>query len=76
MGRRVAREFRAAGVSYVVLDFHDDAIAYAREEGELFIQGNGTEDEDLRKAGLKVTHPRTRILELLETGKATEGKDV
>ena len=26
------------------------------------------ETEDLRKAGLKVTHPRTRILELLETG--------
>ena len=52
VGRRVAREFRAAGVQYVVLDFHDDAIAYAREEGELFIQGNGTEDEDLRKAGL------------------------
>ena len=25
------------------------------------------ESEDLRKAGLKVTHPRTRIMELLET---------
>ncbi len=25
------------------------------------------ESEDLRKVGLKVTHPRTRILELLET---------
>jgi Fur family ferric uptake transcriptional regulator len=25
------------------------------------------ESEDLRKAGLKVTHPRTRILELLES---------
>jgi voltage-gated potassium channel len=53
VGRRVAREFRAAGVRYVVLDFHDDAVAAAREEGELFIQGNGTEDEDLRKAGLE-----------------------
>ena len=28
------------------------------------------ESEDLRKAGLKVTHPRTRILELLESGHA------
>ena len=28
------------------------------------------ESEDLRKAGLKVTHPRTRILELLESGNA------
>ena len=26
------------------------------------------ESQDLRKAGLKVTHPRTRILELLESG--------
>ncbi len=28
------------------------------------------ESQDLRKAGLKVTHPRTRILELLESGQA------
>jgi Fur family ferric uptake transcriptional regulator len=28
------------------------------------------ESQDLRKAGLKVTHPRTRILELLESGGA------
>jgi len=28
------------------------------------------ESEDLRKAGLKVTHPRTRIMELLESGNA------
>jgi len=28
------------------------------------------ETQDLRKAGLKITHPRTRILELLETGGA------
>ena len=28
------------------------------------------ESQDLRKAGLKVTHPRTRILELLESGTA------
>ena len=52
VGRRVAQEFRAAGVSYVVLDFSDDALTAAREEGDLFIEGNGTEDEDLEKAGL------------------------
>lgn len=28
------------------------------------------ESQDLRKAGLKVTHPRTRILELLESASA------
>jgi voltage-gated potassium channel len=52
VGRRVAQEFRAAGVPYVVLDFSEDARAAARERGDLFIEGNGTEDEDLEKAGL------------------------
>jgi voltage-gated potassium channel len=53
VGRRVAQEFRAAGVPYVVLDFSDDALAAAHEDGDLFIEGNGTEDEDLEKAGLE-----------------------
>jgi len=52
VGRRVAQEFRAAGVPYVVLDFSEDARAAAREHGDLFIEGDGTEDEDLEKAGL------------------------
>ncbi len=52
VGRRVAQEFRAAGVPYVVLDFSEDALTAAREHGDLFIEGNGTEDEDLAKAGL------------------------
>ena len=52
VGRRVGQEFRAAGVRYVVLDFSDAALAAAREEGDLFIEGDGTEDEDLAKAGI------------------------
>ena len=52
VGRRVAQEFRAAGVRYVVLDFSADALAAAGDRGDLFIEGNGTEDEDLAKAGL------------------------
>jgi voltage-gated potassium channel len=52
VGRRVGQEFRAADVPYVVLDFSEDALAAAREQGDLFIVGNGTEDEDLAKAGL------------------------
>ena len=47
VGRRVAEEFRAAGVPYVVLDFSEDAIAAAKEHGDLLIEGNATEDEDL-----------------------------
>ena len=52
VGRRVAQEFRAAEVPYVVLDFSADALNAARELGDLYIEGNGTEDEDLEKAGL------------------------
>ena len=52
VGRRVAQEFREAGARYVVLDFNLDAIEYAREHGDLFIEGNGTKDEDLEATGL------------------------
>jgi voltage-gated potassium channel len=53
VGRRVANEFRAAGVSYVVLDFSEEAVEAAREHGDLFIEGSGVEDEDLQRAGLE-----------------------
>jgi voltage-gated potassium channel len=53
VGRRVAAEFREAGSEYVVLDFSPDAIAAARETGDLFVEGTGTEDEDLEAAGLR-----------------------
>jgi voltage-gated potassium channel len=52
VGRRVAEEFRAAGISYVVLDFKEDAVAAARERDDLLIEGNATEDEDLKRAGI------------------------
>jgi voltage-gated potassium channel len=53
VGRRIAEEFREAGVDYVVLDFNPDAIEAAREHGDQFIEGSGTEDEDLEAAGLE-----------------------
>lgn len=52
VGRRVAAEFREAGVPYVVLDFSEDALEAARERDELFVEGNAIEDEDLTAAGL------------------------
>ncbi|MDX6479627.1 MAG: voltage-gated potassium channel [Gaiellaceae bacterium] len=52
VGRRVAEEFRASGVRYVVLDFHEDAIAAANARDELLVEGDATEDEDLDRAGL------------------------
>jgi voltage-gated potassium channel len=52
VGQRVGQEFRAAGVSYVVLDFSEVAIAAAKERGDLFVEGDGTEDRDLATAGI------------------------
>lgn len=52
VGRRVASELREAGVPYVVLDFHPEAVVAAREAGELFVEGTGADDDDLEQAGL------------------------
>lgn len=52
VGRRVAEEFRAAEVDFVVLDFHEDAVAAAKEEGALMVEGDATSDENLRRAGV------------------------
>jgi voltage-gated potassium channel len=53
VGRRVADEFRAAGVPFLVVDFHDDAIGAAKEDKALIVEGDATKDENLRKAGLE-----------------------
>ena len=53
VGRNVAAEFREAEIEYVVLDFSPEAIEAAREAGALYVEGTGTEDEDLREAGLE-----------------------
>jgi voltage-gated potassium channel len=53
VGQRVADEFRATRVPYIVIDFNDEAIEAAKEHGELFIEGNATKDEDLAHAGLE-----------------------
>jgi voltage-gated potassium channel len=52
VGRRVAEEFKLSGAPFVVLDFSQEALEAAREGGVLFIEGNGTDDEDLERAGL------------------------
>jgi voltage-gated potassium channel len=52
VGRRAAAEFRDEGVPFVVLDFSEDALEAAGEANDLIVEGTGTEDEDLRAAGL------------------------
>jgi voltage-gated potassium channel len=52
VGRRVADEFRASGVGYVVVDFTEDALEAAREHGDLLVEGNATDEDALEEAGL------------------------
>jgi voltage-gated potassium channel len=52
VGREVGDEFSDSGVPFVVLDFNPDALEAARESNVLYVDGNGTEDEDLAAAGL------------------------
>jgi voltage-gated potassium channel len=52
VGRRAAEEFVVSGQSFVVLDFSADAIAHAKEHDVLFLEGRGSEDEDLSRAGI------------------------
>jgi voltage-gated potassium channel len=53
VGRRVADEFRASNVPFLVVDFHEDAVAAAQEDGALLVEGDATKDENLRRAGLE-----------------------
>jgi voltage-gated potassium channel len=53
VGRRVAEELRHEGAPFVVLDYSLEAKEAAQEQDVLFIEGNGTDDDDLRSAGLE-----------------------
>ena len=53
VGRAVAEEFRHEGAAFTVLDFSPEAKAAAAEASLLFVEGNGTDDDDLRSAGLE-----------------------
>jgi len=41
VGRRIAREFRSAGVPYVVIDFNPEVIPIARRDGDVWGTGPG-----------------------------------
>jgi voltage-gated potassium channel len=53
VGRRVASEFQATGMPFVVIDHNPEALDAAREVGALVIEGDGTKDEELAKAGIE-----------------------
>jgi voltage-gated potassium channel len=52
VGRRVGREFREAGVHYVVLDSTTGSKHSALEDKVPYVEGTGTRDEDLVAVGL------------------------
>jgi voltage-gated potassium channel len=53
VGQRAAEELRHAGVPHVVLDFSEEALEAARENNDLYVDGNGADDDDLTQAGIE-----------------------
>jgi voltage-gated potassium channel len=52
VGRRIGEEFIANEQPFVVIDNNPDSVAAAAERGAPVIDGDGTEDADLERAGL------------------------
>jgi voltage-gated potassium channel len=52
VGRQVARDLRAAGARYVVVDHNPDALEIAREVGVRFLEGSPSDDDILVAAGI------------------------
>ena len=52
VGRRIGVEFVASGQPFAVIDHNPDSIATATELGAAVVDGDGTEDADLERAGL------------------------
>ena len=52
VGRSVAAEFRANATPFVVVDVTPESVALAQRDGSPVVLGDGTEDEDLERAGI------------------------
>ena len=52
-GRQIALEFKAEGISFVIIDSQVDKVEAARKLGYLVLQGDATLDESLHKAGIE-----------------------
>jgi voltage-gated potassium channel len=53
VGRQVTRDFRDAGVEFVVIDDNPDVREALEEMEVLFVDGRASEDEVLREAGIE-----------------------
>jgi voltage-gated potassium channel len=52
-GRQIAKEFRAEGVNFVVIDSEVESVQKAQSEGFTVYQGDATLDETLLKVGIE-----------------------
>ncbi|MEJ1931092.1 potassium channel protein [Nostoc sp. NIES-2111] len=52
-GRQIAKEFRAEGVPFVVIDSELDSVERAQNEGYVVFQGDATLDDTLLKVGIE-----------------------
>ncbi|HEU0245651.1 MAG TPA: NAD-binding protein [Gaiellaceae bacterium] len=59
VGRRVATEFKATGAPFVIIDHNPQSVAAAQARGALVVEGDGTSDEDLTRAGIE--HARALV---------------
>lgn len=53
VGRQVALEFAKKKVNFVVIEKHEEGIQELYRDGFLFIQGEATDDDTLRTAGIE-----------------------
>jgi len=53
VGRRAAEEFTASGQPFVVLDVNHPALDVARERDVLYLEGRGSDDDALDRAGIE-----------------------
>ncbi len=53
VGRSVAAEFRVTNTPFVIVDITPESVALAQRDGSHVVLGDGTEDDDLERAGLE-----------------------
>ncbi|MFL5667275.1 MAG: potassium channel family protein [Ktedonobacteraceae bacterium] len=53
VGSRIAEDFTAAGLAFVVIDDNEANVQVCTQHGYLALQGDATSDERLREAGIK-----------------------
>ena len=53
VGRQVALEFQKKNVSFIVIEKNEEGMQQLYRDGFLFIQGEATDDDTLRRAGIE-----------------------